>query len=537
MLLLTFVTIAGQAQKLTPFTGANGLKGYKDDKGHIVVPAQYTEAADFSEGFAAVRLGKKYGYINRNGATVIQPQYDSAAPFFLGYAKVVRGKESLDIDSTGTAHDFIAEFIADLDFLASRELKALGRVNMSCGKFSSGNYNGETFINEAYGYGTYLFDDSSFYCGHFTSGRVDGNGVFYDKATDAASIGQWESGKLKGDYYVMYLKDYKVQVYTATTGDPLFRAGMNINGKFAITSTLIHPFSEKKHNLINILDASGISTMYSTVNSELLVNGRYASFDSQGEVLKVNTSNNGVYVDNVSTQSFNNSSVITDAEKSMGYKIPTILYPEKLINNYWETERYFGKAEGSTPRGFGSLSSSGSNYHLLTGMFDGNQINGFKQEIFNGEQKYFYAGNFEETHDTKTVIHKGNDYGRFIYDALDDVAVAIGSTQFDGANESYIKGILVNIGPKVTSVTFLNNEAGENNGKGYLMLPLKNIIYRGGLIESTANGVGEVSSATGVAKGKYLKGKLTDSITDMPSWITPNFTNMFDKPFGLIEDK
>jgi hypothetical protein len=70
-LLLTFITIAGQSQKLTPFTGANGLKGYKDEKGRIVVPAQYTEAAAFSEGFAAVKLGNKYGYINRNGVTVI----------------------------------------------------------------------------------------------------------------------------------------------------------------------------------------------------------------------------------------------------------------------------------------------------------------------------------------------------------------------------------------------------------------------------------------------------------------------------------
>jgi|GEM_PF-1484345 len=537
MLLLTFITITGQAQKLTPFTAANKLQGYKDDKGQIVVPAIYSEATAFSEGFAAVRLGNKYGYINRNGVTIIQPQYDSAAPFFLGYAKVVRGKEHLDIDSTGTIHDFIAEFIADFDFFATRELKALGRVNISCGKFSSGNYNGEIFLGDPYGYGTYLFDDSSFYCGQFTSGRVEGNGVFYDKSTDAVSIGRWKSGKLQGDYYLMFLKDYKVQVYSATTSDPLFRVGMQINGKFVITSNLLHPFSETKHNLINILDASGISTMYSAVNNELQLDGRYASFDSQGEVLKINTSNRGVYVDNVSTQSLTNSSVVTDAEKTLGYKIPNMLYPEKLISNYSQTERYFGRAEGSSPKGFGSLSSNTSNYHLLTGMFDGGQIKGFKQEIFNGDQKYFYAGDFEETHDAQAFIHKGNAYGKFVYYGLDDVTIDLGKITFDGTNETLVKGIMINITPAIASVTFINNEAGENNGTGYLMLPKKAVIYRGALIGTTANGIGEASSATGNSKGKYVKGKLTEAVTNMPSWTTPDFTNIFDKPFALVEDK
>jgi hypothetical protein len=169
-------------------------------------------------------------------------------------------------------------------------------------------------------------------------------------------------------------------------------------------------------------------------------------------------------------------------------------------------------------------------------MFAGNQIKGFKQEICNGDQKYFYAGDFEETHDSKSILHSGN-YARFIYYNLDDISIELGNIKVDGSTELLLKGILVNLGPRATSVTFLNNEAGQNNGTGFLMLPLKNIVYRGGLKESNANGVGEVSSATSITKGKYVNGKFTDPVTDMPAWTTPNFTNMFDKPFALIEDK
>ena len=48
----------------------------------------YDELAPFSEGYAAVRRGKKWGYINTKGEEVIVCSYDYAEPFSEGYAAV-----------------------------------------------------------------------------------------------------------------------------------------------------------------------------------------------------------------------------------------------------------------------------------------------------------------------------------------------------------------------------------------------------------------------------------------------------------------
>jgi len=74
--------------------------GYIDEKGQVVVPAQYDKAQDFSEDLAAVAFnaGKKskheferprrWGYINRDGKIVITPQFLRARPFSEGLAAV-----------------------------------------------------------------------------------------------------------------------------------------------------------------------------------------------------------------------------------------------------------------------------------------------------------------------------------------------------------------------------------------------------------------------------------------------------------------
>ena len=50
--------------------------GYINTKGDISIPYQFIEAYKFSEGFAGVRIGNKYGFIDKQGKMVISPQYD-----------------------------------------------------------------------------------------------------------------------------------------------------------------------------------------------------------------------------------------------------------------------------------------------------------------------------------------------------------------------------------------------------------------------------------------------------------------------------
>ena len=68
--------------------------GFLDKTGRAVVEPKYTNADDFSEGLAAVKvggthvLGGKWGYIDTSGRMVIEPRFDRVGPFSEGLAAV-----------------------------------------------------------------------------------------------------------------------------------------------------------------------------------------------------------------------------------------------------------------------------------------------------------------------------------------------------------------------------------------------------------------------------------------------------------------
>jgi tetratricopeptide (TPR) repeat protein len=53
-----------------------GLYGYINKNGKIVIPPQFPEAGEFSNGLAQFRLNRKSGYINTSGEIVITPIFD-----------------------------------------------------------------------------------------------------------------------------------------------------------------------------------------------------------------------------------------------------------------------------------------------------------------------------------------------------------------------------------------------------------------------------------------------------------------------------
>ena len=54
----------------------------------IVIPYQFDEAENFSEGLAAVQLNQKSGYIDKTGKIVIPLSFDHACNFSDGLASV-----------------------------------------------------------------------------------------------------------------------------------------------------------------------------------------------------------------------------------------------------------------------------------------------------------------------------------------------------------------------------------------------------------------------------------------------------------------
>ena len=79
----------------------NGLYGYIDSYGAVVIPPKFKGAGEFSEGLAPVRENGYYGYIDETGKYVIEPRYDYARNFGYGYSLVYKDGTPNLIDKYG----------------------------------------------------------------------------------------------------------------------------------------------------------------------------------------------------------------------------------------------------------------------------------------------------------------------------------------------------------------------------------------------------------------------------------------------------
>lgn len=76
--------------------------GYLDTTGEVAVECIYEDARDFGDnGLAAVKVGYNWGFINGEGEMMIKPQFSSASAFAGGYAVVEYGAGWGVIDTEG----------------------------------------------------------------------------------------------------------------------------------------------------------------------------------------------------------------------------------------------------------------------------------------------------------------------------------------------------------------------------------------------------------------------------------------------------
>lgn len=75
--------------------------GYLDKKGKWAIKPVFDGADSFSQGLAPVRIGKKWGYIDKKGKQAIKPRFDGARSFQKGLAAAEMGQEWGFIDKRG----------------------------------------------------------------------------------------------------------------------------------------------------------------------------------------------------------------------------------------------------------------------------------------------------------------------------------------------------------------------------------------------------------------------------------------------------
>lgn len=79
----------------------NGRWGYRTRE-RVVVPPLYDNGFDFSEGLAAVLLGRTWHFIDADGCTRLScPECESVKPFRGGRARILRHGSRLEIDPAG----------------------------------------------------------------------------------------------------------------------------------------------------------------------------------------------------------------------------------------------------------------------------------------------------------------------------------------------------------------------------------------------------------------------------------------------------
>lgn len=121
----------------------NGLWGFIDKSGAIVIGCAFNEVRPFSEGLAAVRKGNKWGFIDEEGSLVLGFNYNRCGDFKEGLCWVYSNANAYYIDRYGE-QSFSATFASATDFDGG-----VARVKES-GKYGLIDRNGNYLLRPKY---------------------------------------------------------------------------------------------------------------------------------------------------------------------------------------------------------------------------------------------------------------------------------------------------------------------------------------------------------------------------------------------------
>ena len=124
----------------------DGMYGYIDKKGKLVLKAQFAGGSRFSEGLAAVQMRKaeRVGFIDETGNLVIPLQFDLADPFSEGFAAVMKNRKWGFIDRTG---QLVIPMTFDSALRFSEGAAVIGKAMSTAAAYSFINRKGESLLD------------------------------------------------------------------------------------------------------------------------------------------------------------------------------------------------------------------------------------------------------------------------------------------------------------------------------------------------------------------------------------------------------
>ena len=104
--------------------------------GEVQVPMIYDDVRDFSEGFALVRKGNRWGYINEEGKPITEFKFLDGKPFKNGEAYVRENSSRYYIDTNGEKKVFksfcsnIKNIVVDFLYDTRRKVGSIWNSNI-----------------------------------------------------------------------------------------------------------------------------------------------------------------------------------------------------------------------------------------------------------------------------------------------------------------------------------------------------------------------------------------------------------------------
>lgn len=281
----------------------NGLYGYIDSTGVIIIPPKFKSAGEFSEGLAPVRENGYYGYIDETGRYVIEPKYDYAENFNNNYAIIYEDGKPNFINKFGkklTSSSYLNIYQFE---------KNLVQVCTFSGKFGILNTNDNLIIDTAYKEITHFNDGISIvidYNSQFSA--IDSSGKIIVKPGIYHRINNFSKGfaKVFCNENIDGIPANCDRGYINTKGELIFSQKLpprselsdyvSHDSLFILTENpaedkTIYSLMDMKGNVIKVLDNKSFQ-MNRNVIYILDSNSLYHEIDSRG-----NTNGNKVFLD------------------------------------------------------------------------------------------------------------------------------------------------------------------------------------------------------------------------------------------------